>query len=126
MPETKKKNFQWLLLDVDPKTGKPRTRPATEVLREDAELFGGMHGTILNTMAKFVETYEAGWERVYGTKIGNKVLNSLDQKVDKFMKKKGWSMIPPAVISEEERQLKAKQIAKAKQAREDRKSGLMQ
>ena len=126
MAETKEKTFQWLLLDVDPKTGKPRTRPATEVLREDAELFGGMHGTILNSMAKFVEIYESGWNKAYGTKLGKKAMDYVGNKVGEKMREKGLGIVPPARISEEEKQLKARQIAKAKQAREDRKSGLME
>jgi len=125
MPETKKKNFQLLMLDVDPKTGRPRTRPVSEVFREDAELLGGGASTIMNTMAKFVDIYESGWNKVYGTRVGKKVIDAVGNKVGEKMRQKGLGIVPPARISEEEERVKAYRKEKEQQSRDNRKSGLM-
>ena len=106
MAEEQKPNFQLLMLDVNPRTGKPRTRPVSEVFREDAELLGGGASTIMNTMAKFVEIYESGWNKVYGTKVGKKVIDAVGDKVGQKMRQKGLGIVPPATISEEEKQIK--------------------
>ena len=118
MAEQAQKKFQLLMLDIDPRTGERRTRPVAEVFREDAELLGGKTATIMNTMAKFVETYESGWNKVYGTRLGKKVLNKIGEK----MRQKGLDIVPPAKISEEEKQVTEYRKEKAK----SRRNGLME